>query len=75
MIGDGLLDIIRVFGTNVKKYRIKMGLSQEKLAEKCEMHRTYISDLECFQRSISLKNIQKIADALEIDVYLLFIEN
>lgn len=64
-----------MFGTNVKTYRIKMGLSQEKLAEKCGLHRTYISDLECFQRSISLKNIQKIADALEIDVYLLFIEN
>lgn len=67
------MDIIKVFGTNVKKYRMEMGLSQEKLAEKSELHRTYISDLECFNRSISLKNIQKIADALEIDTYKLFI--
>lgn len=69
------MDIIKVFGTNVRKYRCKKGLSQEKFAEKCNLHRTYISDIECFTRSISLENIQKIADALEIDVYLLFIES
>lgn len=68
------MNIIEVFGINVKKYRIKTGLSQEKFAEKCGLHRTYISDIECFRRSISLYNIQKIADALEIDTYLLFIE-
>lgn len=33
-----------------------------------------ISDIECFRRSISLENIQRIADALEIDTYTLFIE-
>ncbi|MGN0488306.1 MAG: helix-turn-helix domain-containing protein [Ruminococcus sp.] len=66
------MDIIKVFGTNVRKYRIKLGLSQEKLAEKSGLHRTYISDIECFRRSISLDNIQKIADALEIETYLLF---
>lgn len=69
------MDIIKVFGTNLKKYRTKIGLSQEKFAEKCNLHRTYISDIECFRRSISLENIQRIADALEIDTYLLFINN
>lgn len=64
-----------MFGTNVKKYRTEKGISQEKLAEKCGLHRTYISDLECFQRSISLKNIQKIADGLEIEIYKLFVED
>ena len=67
------MDIIKVFGTNVRKYRIKLGLSQEKLSEKCSLHRTYISDIECFRRSISLDNIQKIADALDIETYLLFL--
>lgn len=69
------MDIVKVFGTNVKQYRIERGLSQEKLAEKCGLHRTYISDIERFQRSISLENIQRIADALEIDTYLLFLDN
>ena len=68
------MDIVKVFGTNLKKYRTKKKLSQEKFAELCGLHRTYISDVECFRRSISLENIQKIADALEIETYKLFIE-
>lgn len=70
-----ILDIIKVFGNNVKKYRMKLGLSQEKFAEKCGLHRTYISDIECYRRSISLDNIQKIADALEVKTYLLFCDD
>lgn len=68
------MDIIKVFGNNVRQYRMKLGLSQEKFAEKCGLHRTYISDIECFRRSISLDNIQRIADALEIETYKLFLE-
>lgn len=68
------MDIIKVFGTNLKKYRKKKGLSQEAFAEKCSMHRTYISAIECYKRSISLENIQRIADALEIETYKLFME-
>lgn len=68
------MDIIRVFGSNVKAYRQRIGLSQEAFAEKCGMHRTYISAIECFRRSISLENIQKIADALEIEPYQLLLE-
>ena len=51
-----------------------LGLSQEKFAEKCGLHRTYISDIECFRRSISLDNIQKIADALEVQTFQLFLD-
>ncbi len=69
------MDIIKVFGTNVRKFRTEMGVSQEKFAELCGLHRTYISDIECFRRSISLDNIQKIADALKIETYKLFLEN
>ncbi len=67
------MDIIKVFGTNVRKYRNERKVSQEKFAELCGLHRTYISDIECFRRSISLDNIQKIADALEIETYKLFV--
>lgn len=66
------MQILQIFGTNLRKHRYKLGLSQEKFAEKCGLHRTYISDIECFRRSISLENIQKIADALEIEAYKLF---
>ena len=69
------MDIVKVFGTNLKKYRTEVGLSQEAFANKCGMHRTYISAIECFRRSISLENIQRIADALEIETYKLFLED
>ena len=68
------MDIIKVFGSNVRKYRTAKGISQEKFAELCGLHRTYISDIECFRRSISLDNIQKIADALEIPTFKLFVD-
>lgn len=68
------MDIVRVFGTNVKHYRTKLGLSQEAFAEKCGLHRTYISAIECYRRSISLENIQRIADALGVETYKLFME-
>ncbi len=68
------MDILNVFGTNLRKYRNKLGISQEKFAEMCGLHRTYISDIERFQRSIALENVQKIADALNIETYKLFIE-
>lgn len=68
------MDIVRVFGSNLKKYRTGMGLSQEAFAEKCGLHRTYISAIECYRRSIALENVQRIADALEIETYKLFLE-
>ena len=68
------MDIVKVFGNNLKKYRTTMKISQEAFADKCGMHRTYISAIECHRRSISLENIQRIADALEIETYKLFVE-
>lgn len=65
-------DIKSIFAKNVKYYRLKIGLSQEKLAEVSGLHRTYISDIERKNRSISLDNIEKIAIALNIEVYKLF---
>ena len=68
------MDIVKVFGSNLKKYRTAAGLSQEAFTERCGLHRTYISAVECYRRSISLENIQRIADALGIETYKLFLE-
>lgn len=68
------MDIVKVFGYNVKKHRTQIHLSQEAFAEKCGLHRTYISAVECCRRSISLENIQRIADALGVETYKLFME-
>lgn len=68
------MDIVKVFGSNVRKYRLALGLSQEELADKSNLHRTYISAIECYRRSIALENVQRLADALNIETYKLFIE-
>lgn len=67
------MDIVKIFGDNLKKYRNSLGLSQEAFAEKCGLHRTYISAIECYRRSIALENVQRIADALGVETYKLFI--
>jgi len=68
------MDIVKVFALNVRKYRTSIGLSQEAFAEKAGLHRTYISAVEREKRSIALDNVQKIADALGVETYLLFVE-
>lgn len=50
-------------------------MSQETFAEKCNIHRTYIGAVERGQRNISIDNIEKIANALGVEVSLLFKED
>ena len=61
-----------VFGKNLRFLREKKNISQEKLADLCGLHRTYISDVERGERNISLENIQKIANALQLEIIDLF---
>ena len=60
------MDIEKQFGTAVKKWRDKLNLSQEELAKRAGLHRTYICDIERGTRNVSLKNVQKLSDALSI---------
>lgn len=53
------------FGSLVRERRIRLGLTQEKLAELAGMHFTYVSSTERGERNISLTNIAKLANALE----------
>ena len=59
--------LAEVFAKNVKKCRKLKSFSQEKLAELSGLHRTYIAGIEAVSRNVSLKNIEKIAIALEIE--------
>jgi transcriptional regulator with XRE-family HTH domain len=68
------MSLINIFATNVKTYRLEKNISQEKLAELAGLHRTYISAVERERRNISIDNIEKIAQALNVDAYLLFKE-
>lgn len=60
--------ILEQFGQNVRKLRIKRGLSQEQLADKAGLHRTYIGMIERAEKNITLCNIEKIAIALSVSI-------
>ena len=60
------------FGKNVRKFRKEKGLSQEQLAFKADLHRTYVGMIERAEKNITLLNIEKIAYALEISINNLF---
>lgn len=66
------MSLLKTFILNVKTERIRQGLSQEQLAEKSELHRTYISFLERGKRNLTLNTVEKLANALDIDPILLF---
>ena len=65
-------DIRERFGFAVKARREELGLTQEELAEKAKIHRTYLSDVERGSRNLSLINIEKLAAALALPVSELF---
>ncbi|MEA5569604.1 helix-turn-helix transcriptional regulator [Calothrix sp. UHCC 0171] len=66
--------ILVQFGQKVREERLKQNLSQEQLADKAGVHRTYIGMIERAEKNITLINIGKIAKALEIQIADLFAE-
>ena len=64
--------ILVSFGQEVQKARKKLGLSQEQLAERAGLHRTYIGMIERAEKNITLCNVEKIAYALEVSIKDLF---
>jgi len=65
-------DIKKRFGKAIRRRRRELDISQEKLAEIAEIHRTYISSIERGERNPSLENIEKLAKALDISIADLF---
>ena len=69
------MDIEKKFGVAVRSWREKLNLSQEDLATRADLHRTYISDIERGARNVSLKNVEKLAEALGIPMATLFADS
>jgi transcriptional regulator with XRE-family HTH domain len=61
----------RNLGNVIRAQRLALGLSQEELADRCQLHRTYIGSVERGERNISIQNVVRIAKALDTKVWLL----
>ena len=55
-------------GKRIKELRNKLGISQEELAFRSEIHRTYIASLEVGKRNISIETLEKVVNALEVSM-------
>lgn len=68
------MSVLQTIGSNIRYYRKKLGLSQERLAEVAHLHRTYIGSVERGERNVSALNIAKIAKALKVRPHVLLEE-
>ena len=68
-----MTDIQKTIGSRIREHRHKLGLSQEKFALKIEMDRTYLASVELGKRNISISNLRKIINGLEITFAEFFI--
>lgn len=70
-MGAEMRHLGRAFGSAVRKRRLQLGLSQEKLAFRCGSHRNYIGEIERGEKSPSLHIVFALADALEMEASML----
>ena len=69
------MDIKKIIGLRIKEFRKKRNMTQEQLAEKANLHTTFIAHIERGKKVCSIKSLQKIAVALNIPVFVLLQEN
>jgi transcriptional regulator with XRE-family HTH domain len=65
-------DINKEVGFNIRRIRVQQGLSQERLGDLAGLHRAYIGQIERAEKNIGLKNLEKIATALKVNMRVLF---
>lgn len=63
--------LVGIFADNVRRFRLAMSISQEELAERAGVHRTYVGMLERGEKNVTIYNIERIANALEVAPSLL----
>uniref|UniRef100_UPI0035CCD2B6 helix-turn-helix domain-containing protein n=1 Tax=Paenibacillus tyrfis TaxID=1501230 RepID=UPI0035CCD2B6 len=66
------VNVLQKTGARIRTLRKLMGISQEALAEKADLHYVYIGSMERGERNITLQNLEKIAKALNVELYELF---
>lgn len=68
------MDIIKQFGNTIRSLRKEKGLTQENLGELADLHYSYIGGIERGERNISLSNIYKVCQALDLSISEVFLK-
>lgn len=63
--------LVAIFAANVRRRRLELAFSQEELAERAGVHRTYVGMLERGEKNVTIYNIERLASALEVEPYVL----
>ncbi len=63
--------LVAIFASNVRRRRLELAFSQEELAERAGVHRTYVGMLERGEKNVTIYNIERLASALEVEPYVL----
>jgi transcriptional regulator with XRE-family HTH domain len=61
------MDVVKLLGENVRRYRKQAGMSQEELSLQTDMKRSYVSDLERGTRNPSVRALGRLAEALNVE--------
>jgi len=67
--------LVAIFAANVRRRRLELDLSQEELAERAGVHRTYVGMLERAEKNVTIYNIARLAEALGLPAYALLQES
>ena len=59
--------LVSIFAANARRFRLDLNLSQEELAERAGVHRTYVGMLERGEKNVTIYNIERIASALKVE--------
>ncbi|WP_101547262.1 helix-turn-helix domain-containing protein [Brevibacterium iodinum] len=59
-------ELQRVVGENLRRHRLRLGLSQEAFAERLGVHRTYMGGVERGERNLTLKTVEKLAETIDV---------
>jgi transcriptional regulator with XRE-family HTH domain len=63
--------LLKAIGLKIRERRLELGFSQEELAERCGLHRTYVGSVERGERNITIQSLSSIALALDMPLHIL----
>lgn len=60
------MSIVQAVGVKIRNYRQKLGLTQEELAEKADLHHTYVGQVERGEKNLTIQSLEKLLDAMDV---------